>query len=292
MSDNNTLNDNNIKPSLEKKTRILLFIYLAFNILFIIINLVLYLTNPARGLVPKWLFFAALIFGILSIWAVVIHNFFNLKDKIIRMILKEFVLVSLVFLIICLFIGQLFGLASVDGISMTPTLKNKQLIMINRYNHKVRKGQIVIIDVSVNKKGSYIVKRVAATPGMWLGLRYNINQNAYDIYTGLNKFDPGVKYEITSVSGHYDKLKDQNYNNKHPLLSDDEAARLVDILLRQVKNSNLSKEELLKKVDNNTKFFIPEGFYFCLGDHYVNSLDSKYHGFFTRSQIVATKIGG
>lgn len=290
----------NSKPSHPQVARILLYVYLALNIIFIIINFAIYITNKAPGLVVKPLFFISLFIGVISVWLGVFVHMKLFEQKVVNEIFREIMSISVALLLITLFVGQLFGIAKVDGKSMTPSLKDKQVIMIKKYNNNILQYQTVVIDVAPSKKGNdkYIVKRVAATYGNWIGIRYNKNYNKYDIYVGLNTDLVGKPYEAPQVTKAYNKegkYESDDYNLFHPLLTEIEAASLIDKLITQFNilhvGINFSSEELLSKNGNNIRIKIPKGMFFCLGDNYQNSVDSKKYGLFPRKQLVAIKVG-
>lgn len=55
----------------------------------------------------------------------------------------------------------------VDGTSMYPTLKNKDIMLLKKYDHNYQYGDIVIL----NYKKARLVKRVIGTPGDYIEIK-------------------------------------------------------------------------------------------------------------------------
>ena len=90
-------------------------------------------------------------------------------------------------ILIIVFIGLLtftfskyfYQLGFVNGISMEPTLKNRQLIIIKNTNANIKKNDIVII----KKKNKTIIKRIIGMPGDKLEIKDTylyVNNSKYD----------------------------------------------------------------------------------------------------------------
>lgn len=68
-------------------------------------------------------------------------------------------------------------IAMVEGESMYPTLKDKELYMVNRYNYRPTPGNIVLVRVNPDIVGtSHIVKRVIAVGGDTVEIDYEENK--------------------------------------------------------------------------------------------------------------------
>ena len=89
----------------------------------------------------------------------------------------------LIIVFICLltftFSKYFYQLGFVNGISMEPTLKNRQLIIIKNTNANIKKNDIVII----KKKNKTIIKRIIGMPGDKLEIKDTylyVNNSKYD----------------------------------------------------------------------------------------------------------------
>lgn len=96
------------------------------------------------------------------------------KDKSIEKTIKEYAVSIIVCVIIALIIKTfVIARADVDGWSMYPTLKNEDVLFINRVSSikkNYKRGEIVIFD-SHNKEDDIYIKRIIAVAGDEIEIR-------------------------------------------------------------------------------------------------------------------------
>lgn len=88
----------------------------------------------------------------------------------------------------------------VSGSSMDPTLKNGQVLILNKLAHKYNRDDIVVIDVKINGKKERIVKRIIGLPGESLeyknGFLYINGKRTHDDFKDLTR-----DFTLKSVAG-------------------------------------------------------------------------------------------
>lgn len=99
---------------------------------------------------------------------------YNKRNKIISAIISIFLVLTIVGATAYIVIFSLYAPVYIQGQSMYPTLNNFERVtgieyrefgLMNPNPRKVRRGDIVIFDVSSDMSGDYIVKRVIGLPG-------------------------------------------------------------------------------------------------------------------------------
>lgn len=92
------------------------------------------------------------------------------KDKILFFI-KELIIYSIFILTVVITASyvttNVIGIVAVRGESMMPTYKNSQIVLMNRYNPKFERGNVVIVDETSDgdTNGYYVIKRIIALGG-------------------------------------------------------------------------------------------------------------------------------
>lgn len=92
---------------------------------------------------------------------------------------------------------NLISVSIIKGNSMYPTLKNGEIIFVNRMDTCMKQGDVVLIEIPSQKSNSkYIVKRVIAIGGEKVSINYDSN-NVYlndvilpEPYINQEEFDP------------------------------------------------------------------------------------------------------
>ena len=80
-------------------------------------------------------------------------------------IVKELIPYVVIVLVVVLIRTFIATTVIVSGSSMDPTLKNGQVLILNKLAKKYKRDDIVVIDAKINGKKERIVKRVIGLPG-------------------------------------------------------------------------------------------------------------------------------
>lgn len=130
------------------------------------------------------------------------------------------------------------SIVQVDGSSMYPTLKDGDIMLVQRLAYQPGNGDIIVL----RKDGTYedraLVKRIIATGGQTVYIDYDANTITVD---GVQLDEPYINYETDWYYG------------------DDPMAVRTDLDPQYV----------------NTEFTVPEGCLFVCGDNRNNSSDSR-----------------
>lgn len=92
---------------------------------------------------------------------------------------KKILIIFIIGIIVFIFSKYFYQLGFVNGISMEPSLKDKQLIIIKKNNINVKKKDIVLI----KRKNRTIIKRLVGVPGDKLEVKGGylyVNNKKYD----------------------------------------------------------------------------------------------------------------
>ena len=168
--------------------------------------------------------------------------------------LKEASSYIIIIIVVVLIRTFLITPVRVDGPSMNNTLKDSDLLLLNKFSYNI--GKIKRFDVVViENNGEKIIKRVYGLPGEKLEYR---NNNLY------------INNQL--VEDNYGK-----YNN-----TDD--FDLKTICMAGLRKNREITDEL---VNANCNYdVIPDGYYLVLGDNRKVSADSRYYGFIARDKII------
>ena len=80
-------------------------------------------------------------------------------------ILKELIPYVIIVIVVVLIRTFIVTPVIVSGPSMEPTLKNKDVLILNKLQKKFNRYDIVVIDAKINGKKERIVKRIMGLPG-------------------------------------------------------------------------------------------------------------------------------
>ena len=80
-------------------------------------------------------------------------------------IIKELIPYVVIILVVVLIRTFIATPVIVSGSSMDPTLKNGQVLILNKLEKKITRDDIVVIDAKINGKKERIVKRIIGLPG-------------------------------------------------------------------------------------------------------------------------------
>lgn len=127
-------------------------------------------------------------------------------------IFKEIISYLIIILVVVLVRIFIVTPVKVDGSSMNPTLNDKDILILKKYDKKIERFDIVVIDYGNTK----LVKRVIALPGEVIKITStNTGYNHYvsNIYVNGNKLDDNYGNE---------PIKDPGLANTDYKLGDDE----------------------------------------------------------------------
>ena len=154
-------------------------------------------------------------------------SFYQKKKSITPKVIREvfsWIFITFIAIFIALIFITVFGMqVSNIGDSMTPTLSNGQIVLVNRLSTKIlgaSKGDIIVFLPNGNTNSHYYVKRVAAVPGDKVqiidGFLYVNGEKADDEDDLYDKMeDAGIaENEITLKSGEYFVLGDNRNSSE------------------------------------------------------------------------------
>lgn len=106
-------------------------------------------------------------------------------------IVKELIPYAVIILVVVLIRTFIATPVIVSGSSMDPTLKNGQVLILNKLVKKYTRDDIVVIDAKINGKKERIVKRVIGLPGETLeykdGFLYINGKRKHDDFVSLTR---------------------------------------------------------------------------------------------------------
>ncbi len=250
--------EKNSKEYFIKKMKISSIISISLSLVMLVLFITLLNTVSKLSIVSPWFFFALLIlFLIYNIITILISTKFNDKFGLVdtKLYFKFYDTINFIIktiLVLSTIIMFIVTPTTVSGNSMNDTLENNDKILVWHMGYKVKRNDVVVINVTKKKYGSKIsvddalyIKRVVGTAGDIV---------SYDIET--NEFKVNDVIVESNVEG-------MSY-------------------LSYIKCINLNG-----KSDNmDYTFKIPEGYSIVMGDHRTNSLDSRELGLIDNNDIL------
>lgn len=146
-------------------------------------------------------------------------------------------LIIIIFIIVFssyIFSSHFYQLALINGDSMSPTLKNNQVVLINKYNKVYSNGDIVAFRSKYYSK--ILIKRIAASEG----------DNIY-INNGKLYVNGVVEEKYINKNFKYEGILSKSINNNGITLNDNQYIVLGD----NVNNSEDSRSSNISIVSNN-----------------------------------------
>lgn len=95
------------------------------------------------------------------------------KEQIIRGV-KEIMPYVIILIVVVLLRTFIITPIIVNGESMIPTLKEKQILILNKYDKKYNRGDVVVVNYFNGEKEERLIKRVIGLPGE--KVEYNENK--------------------------------------------------------------------------------------------------------------------
>ena len=124
-------------------------------------------------------------------------------------IIKELIPYVFIILVVVLIRTFIVTPVIVSGSSMDPTLKNGEILILNKLAKKYNRDDIVVIDVKVNGKKERIVKRIIGLPGETVKYDNNIlyinGQRTHDDFRMKTR-----DYDLSKYTD-YDKIPEGYY---------------------------------------------------------------------------------
>lgn len=167
---------------------------------------------------------------------------------------KEWVVPVIEALVLFLIINCFVSVIRVSGISMFPTLKNNEIVLMSKKS-AIHRNDVVVFDAygvdknnATVRKNTKYTKRVIAMPGD--KVEYTKDGNLY-------------------VNGKYES---QNYISKSQ-----RTTGTLTLLLPEAKGVRMGV---------NRAFTVPKNCYFVLGDNRKVSNDSRYYGFVPKNKVL------
>lgn len=83
------------------------------------------------------------------------------RRKIIILLAFYFILVAIIYFIFTRF----FSVIKIDGISMSPTYENGNLLLVRNSNNDIERFDVIVYATTQSENTAYIIKRVIGLPG-------------------------------------------------------------------------------------------------------------------------------
>ena len=124
-------------------------------------------------------------------------------------IVKELIPYVIIVIVVVLIRTFIVTPVIVSGPSMEPTLKNKDILILNKLHKKFNRYDVVVIDAKINGKKERIVKRIMGLPGESIEFKNNMfyvnGKRLSDDYRGKTN-----DFTLEEVTG-YEEIPDDYY---------------------------------------------------------------------------------
>ena len=157
-------------------------------------------------------------------------SFYQKQRKLSRSVLREilsYAFITVAAVVLALVLVYCVGLRTgVVGVSMQPTLKAGQQILVNRLRYRIlapKSGDVVVFWPSGNRDAHYYVKRVVAVPGDNLQIKDGtlyVNGYRYEGFDFDKIKEPGIADEIMTLGDNEFFVLGDNVNNSEDSRAD------------------------------------------------------------------------
>lgn len=178
-----------------------------------------------------------------------------------------------------------FNSVAVSGVSMTPTYEDREIVVVNKMA-TVKRGDVVVFylnDVDDKFKAMFasaeecgegqpyekLIKRVVATAGDKIWVRR------------VEETGAEVKYEVVVDTVDGDRLTENYYVKKGEQLP---AENFYVYALAATGLGNL------EHCTESNPYVVSKGCFYAMGDHRINSVDSRMHGEFPLDRLFGVVI--
>ena len=139
------------------------------------------------------------------------------KEKI-KKILKELYPYVIIVVVVVLFRTFIATPVRVDGSSMDSTLKDGDILILNKLNNNYERFDVVVVEVSIDGRKSKLVKRIIGLPGESIKYEDNelyINDKVVDdvAIERTSDFTLEEIYNVDSIPDNYYFVMGDNRNN-------------------------------------------------------------------------------
>lgn len=148
--------------------------------------------------------------------------------------IKELLVYILIIILVVLVRVFLITPVRVDGVSMYPTLENGEILLLNKFDKKYERFDIVVFNYS----GSKLIKRIIGLPGEHIKF---VNNELYvngKVVKDVEKIESTLDYDIKQLD--YDKIPENMYFLVGDNRSNSTDSRLI---------GPISENEIVGKVD-------------------------------------------
>lgn len=190
------------------------------------------------------------------------------KNKVLNILTNVLFVLALLFLALVVTANVIYIESPIDGASMAPTFNenNDEKAFINRFK-KGEKGDIVVVNThELDEDGNevFIIKRIIATAGDRIDLRYNLEDEVvvyingseldeeYVVYSDRKNILIDEAFTIESFKAYIASHSDVDYNSDGLLIKDNQVFVMGDnrsVSIDSTKYGPFDKQDIVGKLD-------------------------------------------